>query len=67
MKLPRNVSGEQLAKALKLLGYEITRQTGSHFRLTTSQRGEHGQSRVMIQFASVRSPESSTTLPAISI
>jgi len=41
MKLPRNVSGEQLAKALKALGYEITRQTGSHFRLTTIQRGEH--------------------------
>ena len=38
MKLPRNVSGEQLAKALKVLGYEITRQTGSHFRLTTIQR-----------------------------
>jgi predicted RNA binding protein YcfA (HicA-like mRNA interferase family) len=41
MKLPRNVSGEQLAKALKLLGYEITRQTGSYFRLTTTQHGEH--------------------------
>ena len=41
MKLPRDVSGERLAKALKLLGYEITRQTGSHFRLTTLQRGEH--------------------------
>ena len=25
MKLPRKVSGEQLAKALKLLGYEITK------------------------------------------
>jgi len=31
MKLPRNVSGEQLAKALRLLGYNITRQTGSPF------------------------------------
>jgi len=41
MKLPRDVSGERLAKALRLLGYEITRQTGSHFRLTTTQRGEH--------------------------
>jgi predicted RNA binding protein YcfA (HicA-like mRNA interferase family) len=36
MKLPRNVSGEQLAKAVK-----VSRQTGSHFRLTTVQRGEH--------------------------
>ena len=41
MKLPRSVSGEQLAKALKLLGYQVTRQTGSHLRLTTIQNGEH--------------------------
>lgn len=33
MKLPRNVSGLQLIKALGQLGYEITRQTGSHVRL----------------------------------
>jgi predicted RNA binding protein YcfA (HicA-like mRNA interferase family) len=41
MKLPRGVSGERLAKALKLLGYQVTRQTGSHLRLTTIQSGEH--------------------------
>ena len=41
MKLPRDVSGERLAKALRLLGYEITRQTGSHLRLTTTERGQH--------------------------
>ena len=41
MKLPRSVSGEQLVKALKVLGYQITRQTGSHLRLTTIQNGEH--------------------------
>jgi predicted RNA binding protein YcfA (HicA-like mRNA interferase family) len=23
------------------LGYEVTRQTGSHLRLTTSERGQH--------------------------
>lgn len=33
MKLPRNVSGAQLIKALNRLGYEVTRQTGSHVRL----------------------------------
>jgi predicted RNA binding protein YcfA (HicA-like mRNA interferase family) len=33
MKLPRNVSGLQLIKALGRLGYETTRQTGSHVRL----------------------------------
>jgi len=41
MKLPRAVSGDALAKALKALGYQITRQTGSHMRLTTTESGEH--------------------------
>ena len=41
MKLPRDVSGADLAKRLGRLGYEVTRQTGSHLRLTTSQRGQH--------------------------
>ena len=41
MKLPRDTSGVSLAKALKALGYEISRQTGSHLRLTTFQDGEH--------------------------
>lgn len=34
MKIPRDVSSKQLIKALKKLGYEITRQKGSHIRLT---------------------------------
>lgn len=33
MKLPRNVSGAWLIKALNRLGYGVTRQTGSHVRL----------------------------------
>jgi len=41
MKLPRDISGEQLAKALRKLGYTPTRQTGSHLRLTTTEHGEH--------------------------
>ena len=41
MKLPRDLSGVDLAKALHTLGYDITRQTGSHLRLTTQQQGEH--------------------------
>ena len=41
MKLPRNLSGEDLAKVLERLGYQVTRQTGSHLRLTTDQNGEH--------------------------
>jgi predicted RNA binding protein YcfA (HicA-like mRNA interferase family) len=41
MKLPRDVSGDDLAKALRVLGYEVTRQTGSHYRVTTTLGGEH--------------------------
>ena len=41
MKLPRDVSGADLAKRLGRLGYAVTRQTGSHLRLTTSERGQH--------------------------
>ena len=41
MKLPRDISGNDLAKSLSLLGYEISNQTGSHMRLTTQHRGEH--------------------------
>lgn len=41
MKLPREISGEELAKLLKKYGYAITRQTGSHLRLTTTLHGEH--------------------------
>ena len=41
MKLPRDLSGTDLAKALERLGYAVTRQTGSHIRLTTQQAGEH--------------------------
>ena len=39
MKLPRDLSGAELAKLLRRYGYEITRQTGSHLRLTSSARG----------------------------
>lgn len=41
MKLPRDLSGTDLVKALEKLGYEVTRQTGSHIRLTTLENGEH--------------------------
>ena len=41
MRLPRDISGEHLTKALKILGYSVTRQTGSHMRLTTHEQGEH--------------------------
>ena len=41
MRLPRDLSGSDLAQSLSKLGYLITRQTGSHLRLTTHEHGEH--------------------------
>lgn len=41
MRLPRDLSGSDLAQVLRTLGYSITRQTGSHLRLTTHEHGEH--------------------------
>ena len=41
MKLPRNLNGSYLANALKVLGYEVTRQKGSHIRVTTHLNGTH--------------------------
>ena len=41
MRLPRDISGSDLAKVLAHLGYVLTRQTGSHMRLTTQRGGEH--------------------------
>jgi len=41
MKLPRDVSGADLVKGLRRVGYEITRQKGDHVYMTTHTRGEH--------------------------
>jgi predicted RNA binding protein YcfA (HicA-like mRNA interferase family) len=41
MKLPRDVSGPDLVQALRKLGYQTTRQKGSHIRVTTGQMGQH--------------------------
>ena len=41
MKLPRDIDGQRLAKALNVLGYRITRQKGSHLRITTLENGEN--------------------------
>jgi len=41
VKLPRDLSGESLARLLKSFGYDIVRQSGSHMRLTTQEHGEH--------------------------
>jgi len=41
MKLPRDIDALQLIKSLTKFGYEPTRQSGSHIRLTTQQNGQH--------------------------
>lgn len=40
MRLPRDISGEDLIKKLRKLGYEINRQTGSHIRLNLRKSGQ---------------------------
>ena len=40
MRLPRGLSGADLVKALGRLGYHVTRQTGSHVRLTSRLGGQ---------------------------
>ena len=42
MKLPRDLAAADLEKALRrVYGYQFTRQSGSHRRLTTQTGGEH--------------------------
>jgi predicted RNA binding protein YcfA (HicA-like mRNA interferase family) len=41
VRLPRDLSGRDLAERLERLGYRVTRQTGGHIRLTTREGGEH--------------------------
>lgn len=41
MKLPRDVSGGQLGRALGKLGYALSRQKGSHLRYTSQLGGTH--------------------------
>ena len=41
MKIPRDIKGIDLCKYLNKYGYTITKQTGSHIRLTTQENGEH--------------------------
>lgn len=41
MRLPRDLRGEELAVLPRRYDYEVTRQTGSHMRLTTTRGGGH--------------------------
>ncbi len=41
MKIPRDITGADLVRALRVLGYERVRQDGSHIRLSTNVNGTH--------------------------
>jgi len=41
VRLPRDLSAADLIRALRPLGYSITRQVGSHIRITTETDGQH--------------------------
>jgi predicted RNA binding protein YcfA (HicA-like mRNA interferase family) len=41
MKIPRDLDSKKLVDRLNGFGYHITRQTGSHIRLTTNVKGNH--------------------------
>jgi predicted RNA binding protein YcfA (HicA-like mRNA interferase family) len=38
-KIPRDINGQELARALKRLGYGLVRQSGSHLRLSCAKDG----------------------------
>lgn len=64
MKLPRNVSGADLEKAFRRLGYEKTRQRGSHVRVTTQLNGEHHE--VIPQHRPIKTKTLSSILKSVS-
>ena len=41
MRLPRDIDGPALIKALTVLGYQPSRQKGLHIRITTQRDGEN--------------------------
>jgi predicted RNA binding protein YcfA (HicA-like mRNA interferase family) len=41
VKLPRDLSGAELVKALGRIGYRVTRQSGSHVRLSLTEPALH--------------------------
>jgi predicted RNA binding protein YcfA (HicA-like mRNA interferase family) len=41
MRLPRDISAAELISSLQKIGYAVSRQKGSHIRLTTAVNGQH--------------------------
>ena len=63
MRLPRDVSGAKLQRALRRLGYEKVRQRGSHVRITTQINGEHHE--VIPLHSAVRAKTLSSILKSV--
>lgn len=40
MKIPRDISSDDIIQSLKKYDYKITHQTGSHIRLTSNLKGK---------------------------
>ena len=51
MRLPRDLSGAELARLLERFGYEAARQSGSHLRLVSRTRGRAHQVTVPLHRA----------------
>jgi predicted RNA binding protein YcfA (HicA-like mRNA interferase family) len=45
MRVPRDLAGQDLIRRLARFGYAVSRQAGSHIRLTTNENGEHHVTR----------------------
>jgi len=41
MKIPRDIGSNVIVKKLEKFGYKVTRQVGSHIRLTSIENGTH--------------------------
>lgn len=50
MKLPRDISGDELIKILQGHGYQTVRQTGSHVRMQhfDSEKSHHIRKRISL-------------------
>jgi predicted RNA binding protein YcfA (HicA-like mRNA interferase family) len=41
--IPKDITGKELIKRLKVLGYIPIRQNGSHIRVQTEEKGKHSE------------------------
>jgi predicted RNA binding protein YcfA (HicA-like mRNA interferase family) len=65
MKIPRDVLGAELVKALKVLGYRTVRQRGSHISIATEMDGLNKE--VIPNHSPIKTGTLSAILKSISI